>query len=230
MESYEVLSADYETRFQELLAKYGNIVQEQIQIVFQKLPVSNELSNCLMRMCVNLFCKSIFPSVSGVVIAGYGEKEIFPSVISYLFEAVVDNRLMCKQDAYTQIGRDVPDAVILSFAQREMVSTFVEGIEPSYQQTLQTYIQELILGYPNNIIDAIPGLDSKRKEELLSKLKGVAEDILKDFSKQLDDYKNKHHVTPILNAVAALPKDALAEMAESLFELASDLSKVLSEN
>jgi len=48
-----------------------------------------------MKMGATLFSKQIaLPKLtSGIVIAGFGEKEVFPSVVSYLIEGVANNRL-----------------------------------------------------------------------------------------------------------------------------------------
>ncbi len=49
----------------------------------------------------------------------------------------------------------------------------------------------------------------------------VSPGIREDFTKSLSDYANKNHTDPIVSAVSSLPKEGLAEMAESLVNLTS---------
>jgi hypothetical protein len=49
----------------------------------------------------------------------------------------------------------------------------------------------------------------------------AGESILKDFRQKLTDYQSKQHISPVIDAIAVLPKDLLAEVAESLVNLTS---------
>lgn len=217
------LSDAYSTH---LLEKYGQSIEQAKSAVLQQLPISADLSARVTRICGLLFCKNRFPnSVSGVVIAGFGENEIFPSALSYTFEAVISGKLKYVQTEHAQADR-MNHAIIIPFAQREMVSTFIEGIDPSYRGALQAYVQEVFLKYPDDILSTIPELTDARRDAVSAQLLTVAQGLLTDFSNKMQAYGSQYHVSPILQAVAALPKDELAAMAESLVNLTSFKRKV----
>jgi len=83
-----------------IIDKYRGVIDEAIKEVFEKLPISKRHSNQLKKIAASLFSK--FPKgigregISGVVIAGFGEKDTFPSLKSFNIEGVVNNKLKYK--------------------------------------------------------------------------------------------------------------------------------------
>lgn len=209
---------EYKTK---IITDYGAFIEQAKKDVFQQLPVSSESSQLLTQICTSILCKQIFSdSFTGLVIAGFGENEIFPSAIEYRLEAVVSGKLKYVQAQSVQASRE-QNAIIMPFAQQEMVNTFVEGIDPAYRIALQSYFNELLLKFPENILTAIPELTEARKQELLGKLNIVTKDALNDFTQKTHNYTSTFHIKPVLQAVYALPKDELASMAEALVNLTS---------
>jgi hypothetical protein len=117
-------------------------------------------------------------------------------------------------------------AAIVPFAQSQMVSTFIEGIDPFFWNILRTYLLGLFDEYPDLLIDSVPGLGDDEKHDLSAKLREKSRTVLDDFLQKTETYKMQHHVNPIIEAVAVLPKDDLAEMAESLVSLTSFKQRV----
>lgn len=57
------------------------------------------------------------------------------------------------------------------------------------------------------------------KKELLKNLRDIQATAVKELRDKLSQHKRTNFVDPVLDAVAALPKDELAAMAESLVSL-----------
>ncbi|MFQ5456070.1 MAG: hypothetical protein ACE5EA_07705, partial [Nitrospirota bacterium] len=161
----------------------------------------------------------------GVIIAGFGEKDIFPSLKSFHIEAVVNNRLKYKEDSYRQINFK-NNVVIIPFAQGEMVVTFMEGIDPNLQTQIEGYLSEIFNRYPEDIVENIEKFNKKEKSILISKLKEVSNKLFQDYTKYIENYRKENYVYPVMRVVAMLPKDELASMAESLVSLTSFKRKV----
>jgi hypothetical protein len=70
-------------------------------------------------------------------------------------------------------------------------------------------------------MSAMPNLSPAEKQDLTSKLKTAGQNILQEFRNHLASYQRKQYIDPVINAVAVLPKDMLAEVAESLVNLTS---------
>ena len=65
---------------------------------------------------------------------------------------------------------------------------------------------------------------------MAKRLAQAGEELVKEFRKGIDDHKQERHVAPIISAVAVLPKDELAAMAESLVNLTSFKRRVTLES
>jgi hypothetical protein len=209
-----------------LIEKYGEVISQARNKVFQQLPISEKSFNELRIICANIFSKDRFArNSSGIVIAGFGKEETFPSLVSFAIEAKINNSLKYKKENDEVIGFE-SSACIVPFAQREMVDTFIQGIDPYYSKIITDSLSEYFAKYPDYIVDSIENIDTDRKQEFSKKLKEIGISILAEFNKKLQDYRRTFHINPIINAVSFLPKDELAAMAESLVNLTSFKRKI----
>jgi hypothetical protein len=217
------IPADYD---RSLIEKYGQLIAKARDEVFQQLPISEKTVEDLQIVCASIFSKDRFArNSSGLVIAGFGEEETFPSLVSFTIEAKINNILKYKKEKDAAINVD-SSAWIIPFAQSEMVATFIEGVDPSYNKIISDYLSEYFEKYPDYIVDSIETVDITKKQEFSKKLKEIGLSILSDFNKRLQDYRRVYHINPITNAVSFLPKDELAAMAESLVNLTSFKRKI----
>ena len=213
-----------ENHTKDLINRYENVINKAKKDVFENLSLTDHLSGQLTEIAVNLSVKFLEgmdpPNMSGVVIAGFGEKDIFPSLQSFLIEVIVNNHLKWKKDKYFEIAFE-NDATIVPFAQSEMVATFMEGVEPGYEMVIEEYLSQIFEKYPEDVIDSIEKLDADEKRKLKEKLKGAGSELLDRHKEELRNYRRLNYVNPVIHVVSALPKDELAAMAESLVNLTS---------
>lgn len=135
--------------------KYMDIIDKARKEVFEELPFTTDSLNQLKNISGSLFSKDIFPSgISGVVIAGFGEKDTFPSLKSFDIEGIVNNKLKYKERISSEINFEI-SATIIPFAQIEMVATFMEGIDPYLQNHIESYLAEIFDKYPETIVENI---------------------------------------------------------------------------
>src|SRR5205823_71904 len=71
-------------------------------------------------------------SVTGLVIAGYGEDQHFPAMQQYLVGEIFEGQPKHKLVQTWEISKDVT-SVIKPFAQSSMAQTFLEGISPTLE-------------------------------------------------------------------------------------------------
>ena len=119
---------------------------------------------------------------------------------------------------------------IIAFAQRKMVATFMEGIDPDLRGHIEGYLSGIFDKYPEIIAENIKILDDNEKRLLKGKLKGVSNKIFKDYQEHVQTYRRKNYVDPVTRVVSVLPKDELAAMAESLVNLTIFKLKVTMES
>ena len=218
-----------ESHARDIIEKYGKNIEELKKEVFEELSISKRLYARLEEIATSLFCKFredvASDSTSKIVIAGFGEKDIFPSLKSLGVEGVVNNKLTYKETSSAEISFE-NSAMIMPFAQREMVDTFMEGIDPQYRFLNEIYISEMFEEYTELITESIKKYIHEEKQKLKAKLKKINRKILVDYQKKLKNHRKKTYTAPVMSVVSMLPKDELAAMAESLVNLTSFKRKV----
>jgi hypothetical protein len=178
-------------------------------------------------LAIDLFVKDHFheSDCSGIVIAGFGTSEIFPALIPMYFEGVVGDWVRMRRRPVTSVDLDQV-ATIVPFAQREMVYTFMEGVNPDYEEAVESDLLQLFRELPELVIDNIPELNQKRKDKLKRDVRRAGERVHERFSAGLQDYRRQRFVLPVVRVVSMAPKDELAVMAETLVNLTSFKRKV----
>ena len=226
----EYLPSIPEDHVRNLMDRYGTIFTKAAEDVFEELPISKRLYSKLKEIGANLFAKApkISAGISGVVVAGFGEQDVFPSFQSFFVDGIANNVLKYWEHTYQEITFDM-GASIIPFAQSEMIATFIEGIAPDYESEIELYLRELINNYPDVIIESIEKLNDDEKKVLKLKLEKLSGEILEQCIKELSIYRRNHYVDPVIDVVAMLPKDELASMAESLVSLTSFKKRVTME-
>ncbi len=133
---------------------------------------------------------------SGVVIAGYGSSEIYPSLIALGVEGVIDNHLK-----YEIVNRreESRNALIVPFAQADMIHMFMEGVSPEYRRLVESYLEKVFR----------------------DKLPQIADTLIGEFRQHAAAAARQYGSQPILDAVEMLPVHELASMAETLVNLTS---------
>ncbi len=148
----------------------------------------------------------------GLVFAGYGIQEIFPSVFEIRFSGIICNKLKYYVRGHSEINHSITSS-IAPFAQREMVETFMEGINPDLE---------------NKYMDAIINMFTDLENLLHEKFNIEKDEIYKILAKKLvelndewNEIKDINMVQPIIETISLLKKDYLIEIAESLIGITS---------
>jgi len=194
-----------------------------IEEIFEKLPIESCRQDLNQAGPLILCKKFARRDYSGIVIAGYGENDVFPKLLSYECECVISNKLRYIEMNNVRIGT-TDDTVVASvnpFAQREMVNRFMEGVDPKYTEEIEKYVATLLTeGYPRRIAEALSTKISTELQDALRKeLTELGAKLVQDFAEGLESYRRSQFISPVIDSVASLPKDELAAMAESLVNL-----------
>ena len=190
--------------------------------MFESLPITPESLSNLRSAIVLRITSTGLPSgiTSGIVIAGFGTAEHFPALEEIKVAGRIDPLLQYWHAGSAAIGSEL-EALIIPFAQDEMVHRFMQGIDPIYKQDVENDLRTIFNSYPELIVESIATLTDEDRVELKRKLKVVAERELTSYLARLQKYQRAKYVDPVLNLISYLPKDELAAMAESFVNLTS---------
>lgn len=200
--------------------RYRSQIDEALGPAIEDLPVGPKSMARIRRLFALLCCKQVpSPHQSGLVIAGYGESDLFPSVVSHRFDGYFLDKPRLSEGQVVTVGPS-NSAAVMPFAQAEMVRLFMDGVDPSYRRTVAATIETFMTELPDIVVEAA-GLTGSSKVRARTNLKLALEGVVEGYSESMRGYSGENHVMPVLEAVAALPKDELGAMAESLVNLTS---------
>lgn len=160
---------------------------------------------------------------SGIVVAGFGRTQFFPSLRSYRADSLIAGRLRVEEDMRSADISIDNRAAVIAFAQSEMVALFMNGIDREYESLVTSFVNHsLSRRYPELVLHLINKYLPKRgRSSLLKRLRAVGEKLAAALSQGMDAYSREIHSDPIVEIVAHLPKEELAAMAEALVNLTS---------
>jgi hypothetical protein len=204
---------------EEIIGKYSEDISEMKELVFKGLPVSAANSRKLRIIGESILTKDLdTDAYSGIVIAGFGDAEFFPHLVSFHLEGIVDNHLKCavQQDyAVTFNNR----AAIFPFAQSEVVLNFLRGIDPAYYGLVKSEIETKLGTFAEAIVGRY--FQSADSQQIARNIRSLVKSLVDDSAEKLERVQRERFVDPILDIVVSLPKPELASMAESLVNLTS---------
>jgi len=159
------------------------------------------------------------PTHTGLVVAGFGERELLPSMVCYEVDGIIGTRLKHLKAGEIDVTRKNTGAIV-PFAQTDMVHRFMEGIDPDYAVQLQDNVRELLL---QNTLDVASAF-AQSEEHLNSMrpaLEAATEAAFDTFWQEDKLTRKERFAQPIIDMAMSLPKDELANLAESLVSLTS---------
>jgi hypothetical protein len=190
---------------------YAGVIDEAEKEVFEGLKLPPPVRSDLRKTVSFMYGKEWFhpDDESGVVIAGMGESEPFPALVRYRVGTVAAGRLRyAKADEARVSAND--DAAVVPFARRETIDMIIAGIHP---RTRDKLIEDAARWMPDDgqKVDGTPtpaNIEARKRE----------------FADYLDGEVMK--TQPFMQAVAALPRQDLARMAEMLVSLTAFMMRM----
>jgi hypothetical protein len=209
---------DFATKIQ---AKFEKEFREAREFAFEdsEILLSDFALTSLPAIAARAIATGLIPADSGLVLAGFGDKQVFPAVATISPLLLACNKFLYKRiEGKCYEVNFFNEAALLPFAQQDVVTTFLDGIDPQIHQIVDSSVSQLLEEFPSVAMETLK-IDSDGKEAELAELRDKMNRVKSEFFKRIADYKLKYHTNPLLDVLAVLPKDELAATAESLVSL-----------
>lgn len=196
----------------------GKIVENSISSNFEKIEIKQTTKRLLIETVASLFyAKTYSDEHSGVVISGFGDDEIYPSLVSYEIEWRLMGYLKYRvvNDEKITVRNT---AGIVPFAQREMVDVFMEGCDRKLLDQIRDQVSEIFKDIKKNIFEGTNVRIGVGNEKAVRK---NCQKIESEIFEKIQKMQIRNFVHPVLESVAALPLDELATMAQTLINITS---------
>lgn len=207
--------------------KHAEKIEAAVIAALDEYNVSKARVSEIAAICANIFCKKSL-NVTGLVIAGFGENQLFPSYNECKIECVIGGRIKRTEGSFEIQNSEFNDACVVPFAQTGVVHTFMRGISPEMLDDINGFMlnssAELIFETRQKLVAA--GVAQKIVDQCVPTVENHLTKLNEEFMEHVQSSAYDEHIHPIISAVAYLPKNELAEMAESLVSITSFKQKV----
>lgn len=176
-----------------------------------------------------LFLKE--PSVGGeigIVFAGFGEDDPFPAIYSFECDLAFASKLKLRLTQDAEISSE-GHALIVPFAQSEMISRFLDGVDPDYQAFSAAALHGALTLFANQIASRLGLQNDGSNEALFAEFQNLRDAFLEEFDLAAADYRARAFRDRVLQVVQFMPRSDLVDMAESLVNLTSIKRRVSAE-
>ncbi|MEW8401631.1 MAG: hypothetical protein AB2717_13065 [Candidatus Thiodiazotropha sp.] len=202
----------------QLPQEYISQIDAAANMVFKKSLIRNLKTKYRKLATLAIIKEEQLSGYTGVVITGFGERDVFPKLIEYKTDLILLNKVRKKKiKEYIPEGFDA--GKVLSFAQEDITRTILDGINPSYAQAILNSAVRFIANLPDKIIDDIVELDAAKKGLYKKSATLASMDAIKEFFLRMDKERVEKHTFQIENAIQMMPFSELAEIAELFIKL-----------
>ena len=199
----------------EFLSSSGDTVSNCIRDNFGTLDPKDELYDLLLELILQTVLSAEFTdNHSGVVIAGFGEDEMFPTLVEFRTDGVIGGVHKC-QLRRTDISRDGIPSAIIPFGQEDAITGFMEGMTPDLVSVLVWGMGQFMTRMSMEFLAEI-GVED---ENVVQSLSHSMAEKSQEFLRENLDEQRRQNSDSIMNIVQHLPKEELAEIAETLVNL-----------
>lgn len=207
----------------------------EFQITTEIATHAKEMAN------VSLCAISNSPLHSGIIVAGFGAKQCFPALYHRRIDGIIEKTVLTRLVENAQIGDNplggTPPSIIRGYAQDDMVASFLLGLHPDFHVKFEVHkldIDRMYTSAINNLITHLRDqfqlpLSEKDVIDLETKMLKIWDDSMKEIEDPIDSFTTDHYFQ-IVPIVQWLPKEELAEMAETLVNLTSFKRRVTPAN
>lgn len=201
-------------------------ISEVIEYYLESFPIPRQTKDSLILIAKMHLLNVIEPAsvFTGIVIAGYGENDLFPKIQGFLVDGFWGNDLVFIKN-YDRAISHKHNAIIVPFAQKDMVHVFMDGMLEDLQQVVGDQFKLKCTQAYENVLNK-SNLSKRKKIDLSKEFRGAVYQQSENFMNDINTYIAEYVSSPTMQVVASLPKDELATMAETLVNLTSFKRKV----
>ena len=199
--------------FEQFVSEYGEEVEKAANERFQVfgIAVASDLRDSLNRLMLAVLRSDIRSAAyTGLVFAGLGSKELFPTLVALELDGFYFGRARTMNHTLVDIDRRGETAAVVPFAQKDMPERFILGIDKRFEGALEKIATSMVSDVVGQAGDAFD-------EDQGELIRAAA---ARQFKDGLDQLKRNSEET-LKTVVNHMSKKELGEVAFSLVELTS---------
>jgi hypothetical protein len=212
-------------------ATYSDRIRAEVVKQFSglKLPAS-ELDG-LVDLAIESLIRA-FPSdlAAGVVVAGYGEDETFPSLYSTEVDGRVAGKLKILERKSSKIT-SAADGQVTHFAQTDVIERLLNGVDDRFASNTAEFIDKAVTQVAETIEKATrrKRISKKKIEERMSLIREVVDTVVEEYQTKTVKTLKSGFSREFDRMIAMMPKQEIIELAEALVSITAVERKATSD-
>ncbi len=200
--------------------EHADVIDEMTALGFSNYALDAATQQKLRDIAVFCVVKDLFlEDVTGLVFAGYGSAERYPSVVTYNVSAVVGGIVKRSEIDIETIDGEMRSAITL-FADSEATFAFLRGIELDLEARLYGTMQAMNENLVDQVLDAVGNLDPARRDGIRRQFQSQhLPQYLNRFYSLMSDYQQRAYLDPVLHVLEIATRQDMAETARDLVAL-----------
>lgn len=214
-----VLGLD-ENFLQLYLQHHRNDLEKYIKDRIIDIDISIQAQENLILMSALIICKTNYMdnkyNSGSIMIAGYGNDEIFPAIYSYKIIAKINGKLM-----YALLGENKlevedgkPKQAVFALDQNDVMSTCIDGINPELYNNMLNLFDNTLDNFFKKIQEAHPF-----SPEEIAKINIINNESKNTWKNKFNNFQTDISRIPFLKIVNMISKEEMISLVESLIDL-----------
>jgi hypothetical protein len=155
---------------------------------------------------------------TGLVFAGFGDNEQFPSLHHVVIDGVIGGRLRCLEQEYYDVDRSENRGTVIPFSQSDVARRFLYGVDEELELEIAHYFVSAVEDLAP-IISANLTLGPERRKLLRETLVSAADMLRQRYVDEVSGDLCSQFFWSIEDMVRLMPKQEMANLAEALVNI-----------
>jgi hypothetical protein len=206
------------------MSTHRAVVRETINNLLENRPVRGANKRKLIDAC--LLVAIVFPGMnqSGLVIAGFGEDDVFPSAKAFEIHKILDGNIQFYPTFQGTVSLN-NTALIKAFAQSNETQNFMNGLSQRISEYLTKDMEKVLAGaFVETVTDLLVQdgvVPQNKSEDCKARLASAGRGVHAFIKRDVDEISQREFSGPVVDAVAFFSPTEMATMAETLVSLES---------
>lgn len=199
--------------------EYRQAISELVAQCFEPFGLPKASFQKIAEIARFAVVKDLFlEDVTGLVFAGFGSDERYPSVVTYFVSAVIGGYVK-HADASVDAIDSATRSKLRIFGDSEISNAFIRGIDVSVERRSQSVMRDLMQGLVDETVRSSIGMTPSQREDIRRRSRELMPAYLDRFRGTLAQHQREKFVDPVLRVLEVAGNDELAQTAQELVGL-----------
>jgi hypothetical protein len=222
LRNFPVATSLKEVSRQKVHDVYFDKIHVEIEGRFKGDAISDEESAGLVNNVIEALLRAIQSDfAAGIIVAGYGSEQMFPSLCAVEIDGRVAGHLKITESSHKTIKDASDKGQVVYFAQTDVIERLLKGVDPEFVERTTEFIHRAVTQVAETLENALrkKRISKKEVESRKALVRDVADTVAGEFKSDTVEKLRSSFSQQFDDMVAMMPKQELIELAEALVSI-----------